>query len=112
MGESPLSNIPVNITYTCDDGNATSTDYPGYIKDIGAGEKINLKQPLFNFGVPEYFQSLIRFAGIENITVHADSADDIDASNNVLQKQVSYDEIFIKLAALEDIFKILKPLIS
>jgi hypothetical protein len=115
IGDAPSSSIQVNITYTCEGENAIATEYPGYIQSIGPYETVIVKRPLFRFKSPEFFQSLIAFAGLRNITVYLDPGtvtDDDNPTNNIYpEKPVSYSEIFPKLGPFEEFFKKLKFLV-
>ncbi|RLF50744.1 MAG: hypothetical protein DRN24_06045 [Thermoplasmata archaeon] len=111
LGDGTAKNILINVSYECDDGNTTSTDYPGYIVYIDSYETKTIRVPLFRFKIPEYFKAAIAFAGIENITIHIDPLDvtgDTNTTNNIYKKHVTYKDIFPKLWKLEDIFKLLK----
>jgi hypothetical protein len=105
LGDALSSSIQLNVTYTCEGENATVTDYPGYVQSIGPGETINVKRPLFRFRNPEFFQSLIAFAGIRNITVYLDPqtvADDINPADNMYPPQpISYKDIFPKIGRIK-----------
>jgi hypothetical protein len=114
IGDGFAEDVYITISFECDDGNITNTDYPGRITYIGAGETQTVLRPLFKFRNPEYFYAFIQFAGITNLTVNVDpnmEIEDADYGNNVFTKAVSYDDIFPTLWPLEDLFKILKPLI-
>jgi hypothetical protein len=109
FGDAPSSDIQVNITYSCEGETASATEYPGYIQSIGAGDTLTVKRPLFRFKSPELFQSLIDFAGINNLSVYLDPGtvrDDINPANNMYPPQpISYEEIFPYLGRFEIIEK-------
>lgn len=114
LGDAPSSSIQLNITYTCEGENANATEYPGYIQYIGPKGTATVKKPLFKFKSPEFFKAIIAFVGLKNITVYLDPGtvtDDANPENNILQKSISYEKIFPKLAPFEDFFKKLKSLI-
>jgi hypothetical protein len=113
VGDAPATGMPINVTYTCE-GGPNDTGYPGYVQYIDVNETVTILRPLFRFQSPEFFQSIIRYAGLENITVHLDIdgvTDDTDPANNIYQKQISYEEIFPKLGPFENFFKTLKSII-
>ena len=48
-GDTTANLIPINIAYTCDDGNTTETQYTCYITDLSAGQTTIIKCSLFRF---------------------------------------------------------------
>jgi hypothetical protein len=111
VGDAPSSAIKLNITYACEGENATDTGYFGYYPSVGVNKTVTIKRPLFRFNDPGFFQSLIAFAGIKNITVYLDPktvTDDLNPANNIYQKDILYEQIFPKLAPFENLFKRLK----
>lgn len=107
LGTGFAENIPINITYTSQNASPKLL-YNGHISRIeanGAEQKLNI--PLFKFKGLEFLKSLKKFAGIESITINIDPqgiSGDINPSNNVATKNVSYKDIFPKLAFLEKFF--------
>jgi len=112
QGDGTAKDVLINVSYECDDGTVTPTDYPGYIVYIDSYETKTIRVPLFTFKIPECFKALIDFAGVENITIHIDplgETGDTNPGNNIYRKNVSYKDIFPRLWKLEDLFKLLKP---
>jgi hypothetical protein len=108
-GERHVEDIPVSITYTCDGGIPIYILDQGYITNLnGFGTQKTYHSNLFKLDIIEYVKSLIRFAGIVNITIEVDPdgiSGDTNTINNVAIKDVSYEDIFPKLANWENLFK-------
>ncbi len=107
LGTGYAENIPINITYTCINASPKIlyNDHISRIEANGAEQKFNI--PLFKFKRLGFLRSLKTFAGIESMTITIDpqgTSGDTNPGNNVVTIDVSYKEVFPKLAKMENFF--------
>lgn len=110
QGDGYAEDVRIDIVCEFDEGNATIITK--YITHINKGETRTINFPLFKFSNSGFFQALIDYAGIQNITVTIDSNHAYEYGDsfidNILKKPVEYEDIFPILYPLENVFKSLK----
>jgi PKD repeat protein len=86
------------------------TEYVSYILYLsGNGAEKTSDRPLFRLAIPEFIRALIDFAGIEYVTVTVipgEHYEDPNLEDNTVRRPTTYEEIFPRLAFLENIFLI------
>ena len=86
------------------------TDYVSYILYLsGNGAEKTSDRPLFRLAITEFIRALIDFAGIEYVTVTVipgEHYEDPNLADNTVRRSTTYEEIFPRLAFLENIFLI------
>jgi len=103
-----VENVIINISYRCLNESAQLTDYKATLHYLRPGEEETFSRPLFRLTLSEFINSLLDFAGIQNLTVKIDPKyKDINPADNIQSISVSYKEIFPRLGFLEPIFSIL-----
>ena len=103
-----VEKVIINISYKCINDSSKQTDYKATLYYLRPGEEETFRRPLFRLTLNEFFNALIDYAGIQNITVTIDPKyDDINPQDNSHSISVTYKEIFPRLGFLEPIFSIL-----
>jgi len=102
-----VEKVIINISYKCINESSQQTDYSATLFYLPPGQEETFKRPLFRLTLGEFFNALIDFAGIQNITVRIDPKyDDMNPLDNSHSISVSYKEIFPRLGFLEPIFSL------
>jgi hypothetical protein len=104
-GNDFVEKVPVEVTYECQN-ESQPTDYGATVYYLNPGDKEAFKRPLFRLTLSEFINTLIDYAGIQNITVTVDPKniyDDVNPEDNSYTISVTYKEIFPRLAFLESI---------
>jgi len=111
--------IFLNVTYMKNDGNSTEIDYPFLIDGLEAGEEKTIERRFFMFSNPEYFESMLDFAGIESMSVEIEPdsspALDTNTANDKKTISVDYEDIFPVLGRsqlLETVLQMVAKILS
>jgi hypothetical protein len=103
-----VENVIINISFRCFNETSQKTDYRATLHYLRPGEEETFRRPLFRLTLTEFFNALINFAQIENLTVTIDPKyDDINPNDNIQSISASYRDIFPRLGFLEPIFSLL-----
>ena len=105
-GNDFVEKVPIEVTYECQDDNPQLTDYGATIYYLNPGDIEAFKRPLFRLTIGEFFNTLLDYAGIQNITVTVDPKNlynDVNPEDNSYTISVTYKEIFPRLGFLEAI---------
>jgi hypothetical protein len=103
-----VEKVIINVSYKCINESSKPTNYKATLYYLRPGEEESFRRPLFRLTLTEFFNALIDFAGIQNLTVTIDPKyKDINPQDNSYTIEVIYKDIFPRMGFLEPIFSIL-----